>query len=83
MPVSQVKLSEGLEAYLEGYRTSITGKMEGGETGLERWREGVRDVEDIYDVSVRASEVLSLHSQRKQAAAASELYVVGTVGPED
>lgn len=50
--VSQGKLSEGLEAFLEGYRASVAGKMEGGETDLERWREGVRDVEDIYDVLV-------------------------------
>jgi hypothetical protein len=50
--VSQGKLSEGLEAYLEGYRASVAGQMEAGETDLERWREGVREVEDIYDVLV-------------------------------
>ena len=50
--VSQGKLSEGLEAYLEGYRAGVAGQMEGGETDLERWREGVREVEDIYDVLV-------------------------------
>jgi len=50
--VSQGKLSEGLEAYLEGYRASVAGQLETGETDLERWHDGVREVEDIYDVLV-------------------------------
>jgi hypothetical protein len=49
---AQGKVPEALEAYLEGYRTSVAGRMETGETDLERWREGVREVEDIYDVLV-------------------------------
>jgi tetratricopeptide repeat protein 27 len=50
--VSQGKVPEALEAYLEGYRAGVAGQMEAGETDLERWREGVREVEDIYDVLV-------------------------------
>lgn len=49
---AQGKLPQTLEAYLEGYRAGIAGQMEAGETDLERWREGVREVEDIYGVLV-------------------------------
>jgi hypothetical protein len=53
MLVAQGKLAEALEAYLQGYRAGVAGQMEaGGETDLERWREGVREVEEIYDVLV-------------------------------
>ena len=50
--VAQGKLSEALEAYMEGYRVGVAGQIEVGETDVERWREGVREVEDIYDVLV-------------------------------
>jgi hypothetical protein len=49
---AQGKLPETLEAYLEGYRAGIAGQMEAGETDLDRWREGVREVEDIHGVLV-------------------------------
>ena len=52
LPVSQGRLPEALEAYLEGHRAGVAGQMEAGETDLERWREGVREVEDINDVFV-------------------------------
>jgi hypothetical protein len=50
--VSQGRLPEALEAYLEGYRAGVAGQKEAGETDLERWREAVREVEDTYDVPV-------------------------------
>ncbi|KAI0246532.1 TPR-like protein [Lactifluus subvellereus] len=49
---AQGKLPGALEAHLEGYRAGIAGQMEAGETDLERWRQGVREVEDIYDLLV-------------------------------
>ncbi|KAI0301519.1 TPR-like protein [Multifurca ochricompacta] len=50
--VSQGRLSEALEAYLEGYRSGTAGQMQAGETDLGRWRDGVREVEDICGVLV-------------------------------
>jgi hypothetical protein len=52
MLVAQGKLPEALEAYMESYRVGVAGQMVVGETDVERWREGVREVEDIYDVLV-------------------------------
>ena len=64
---SQGKLSEALEAYLEGYRAGIAGQMEAGETDLERWRECVREVEDIYDVLVNYGPKVEGSKWRLQA----------------
>ncbi|KAF8261197.1 TPR-like protein [Lactarius quietus] len=50
--VAQGKIPEALEAYLEAYRAGVASQMETGETDVERWREGVREVEDICGVLV-------------------------------
>ncbi|KAI9447511.1 TPR-like protein, partial [Lactarius indigo] len=50
--VAQGKLPEALEAYLEAYRAGVASQMEAGETDVERWREGVREVEEICGVLV-------------------------------
>ncbi|PPR06607.1 hypothetical protein CVT24_001714 [Panaeolus cyanescens] len=42
--------AEALKAYLDGYRWSMGGTIEKGEQDIEKWREGVSDVEDIVDV---------------------------------
>ncbi|TFY75459.1 hypothetical protein EWM64_g8553, partial [Hericium alpestre] len=46
----QSRWEEALQAYLEGYRLSTAGKISKGETDVERWREGVREVEEIVGV---------------------------------
>ncbi|OBZ70468.1 TPR repeat-containing protein C19B12.01 [Grifola frondosa] len=46
----QGRWEEALNAYLDGYRCSIAGTMERGETDVERWREAVGEVEEIVDV---------------------------------
>jgi hypothetical protein len=46
------RLPEALEAYLEAYRAGVASRMEAGETDVERWREGVREVEEICGVLV-------------------------------
>ena len=50
--VGQGRLSEALDAYLEAYRAGVASKMEAGETDVERWREGVREVEEICGVLI-------------------------------
>ncbi len=50
--VAQGKLPEALDAYLEAYRAGVAGQMEAGKTDVERWREGVREVEEICGVLV-------------------------------
>jgi hypothetical protein len=45
--VAQGKIPEALEAYLEAYRAGVASQMEAGETDVERWREGVREVEEV------------------------------------
>jgi hypothetical protein len=50
--VAQAKIPEALEAYLEAYRAGVASQMEAGETDVERWREGVREVEEICGVLV-------------------------------
>ena len=50
--VAQGRLPEALDAYLEAYRAGVASQMEAGETDVERWREGVREVEEICGVLV-------------------------------
>jgi hypothetical protein len=49
---AQGRLPEALDAYLEAYRAGVASQMEAGETDVERWREGVREVEEICGVLV-------------------------------
>ncbi|KAF8885795.1 hypothetical protein BD779DRAFT_1673513 [Infundibulicybe gibba] len=46
----QSRWEAALKAYLDGYRCSTAGTMEKGETDAGRWREGVREVEEIVDI---------------------------------
>lgn len=46
----QGRWEEALNAYLDGYRASCAGTMQGGETDVEKWREAVGEVEEIIDV---------------------------------
>lgn len=41
---------EALNAHLDAYRCSSAGTMEKGETDMEKWREAVREVEEIVDI---------------------------------
>ncbi|KAH8976781.1 TPR-like protein [Lactarius akahatsu] len=50
--VAQGRLPEALDAYLEAYRAGVASQMEAGETDVERWREGVREVEEVCGVLV-------------------------------
>ncbi|KAH9170374.1 TPR-like protein [Lactarius sanguifluus] len=50
--IAQGRVPEALDAYLEAYRTGVASQMEAGETDVERWREGVREVEEICGVLV-------------------------------
>jgi hypothetical protein len=50
--ISQGNVPGRLEAYLECCHARVAGQMGVGETDLERWREGVREVEDTYDMLI-------------------------------
>lgn len=81
--VSQGRLSEALEAYLEGYRAGVAGKIEAGETDLERWREGVRKVEDIYDVLVNYGPKVEGSKWKLQARSIVRTFMGRTKDFED
>ncbi|KAI0267900.1 TPR-like protein [Russula aff. rugulosa BPL654] len=81
--VSQARLPEALEAYLEGYRASISGQMEAGETDLERWREAVREVEDIYDVLVNYGPKVEGSKWKLQARSIVRTFMGRTKDFED
>lgn len=46
----QSKWEEALKAYLDGYRCSVAGTMEKGESDVNKWREAVTEVEEIVDI---------------------------------
>lgn len=81
--VSQGRLSEALEAYLEGYRAGVAGQMEAGETDLERWREGVREVGDIYDVLVNYGPKVEGSKWKLQARSIVRTFMGRTKDFED
>ena len=81
--VSQGRLSEALEAYLEGYRAGVAGQMEAGETDLERWREGMREVEDIYDVLVNYGPKVEGSKWKLQARSIVRTFMGRTKDFED
>jgi hypothetical protein len=41
---------ESIKAYVDAYRSGVAGSMEKGETNVDSWREGVREVQEIVDV---------------------------------
>ncbi|KAI0784902.1 hypothetical protein C8Q75DRAFT_723638 [Abortiporus biennis] len=44
------KWEDALNAYLEAYRCGTAATIEKGETDLDKWREGINEVEEIVDV---------------------------------
>ncbi|KIY62828.1 tetratricopeptide repeat domain 27 [Cylindrobasidium torrendii FP15055 ss-10] len=46
----QGRWEEALKAHSDAYRCGVAGTIEKGETDVEKWREGVAEVEDIVDV---------------------------------
>jgi hypothetical protein len=46
----QTRWEDALKASLDGYRCGTAGTFEKGDTDAEKWREAVREVEDIVDV---------------------------------
>ena len=81
--VSQGKLPEALAAYLDGYRAGVAGQMEAGETDLGRWREGAREVEDIYDVLVNYGPKVEGSKWRLQARSIVRTFMGRTKDFED
>ena len=81
--VSQGRLPEALEAFLEGYRAGVAGQMEAGETDLERWREGVREVGDVYDVLVNYGPKVEGSKWKLQARSIVRTFMGRTKDFED
>ncbi|KAG8218947.1 hypothetical protein J3R82DRAFT_4658 [Butyriboletus roseoflavus] len=46
----QTRWEDALKAHLDGYRCGTAGTFEKGDTDVEKWREAVREVEDMVDV---------------------------------
>lgn len=46
----QSRWEDAIKASLDGYRSGVAGSMEKGETDLESWKEGLREVEEVVDV---------------------------------
>ncbi|PPQ94813.1 hypothetical protein CVT25_007450 [Psilocybe cyanescens] len=46
----QSKWEETIKAYLDAYRCGVAGAIEKGETDVEKWREGVAEVEEVVDI---------------------------------
>lgn len=46
----QSRWEDALKAYLDGYRSGTAGTMVKGETDVGKWREAIREVEDIVDI---------------------------------
>ncbi|KAF9458469.1 hypothetical protein BDZ94DRAFT_1270529 [Collybia nuda] len=46
----QTRWDDALKAYLDGYRCGVAGTMEKGETDVAKWREAVKEVEEIIDI---------------------------------
>lgn len=45
----QTRWEDALKAYLDGYRCSTAGTFEKGDTDVGKWREAVREVQEIVD----------------------------------
>ncbi|GJE87502.1 TPR-like protein [Phanerochaete sordida] len=48
--MAQGRWEDALGAHMEAYRAGAAGTLEAGETDAARWREGVKEVEEIVDV---------------------------------
>lgn len=51
----QSRWGDALKAYMDAYRSGVAGTMDdtvGGDEGLEKWREAVREVEETVDVLI-------------------------------
>ncbi|KAI0029588.1 hypothetical protein K488DRAFT_56076 [Vararia minispora EC-137] len=46
----QSRWEDALKAHLDAYRSGVAGTMEKGETDVERWHDGVREVEETVDL---------------------------------
>ncbi|KAI0065848.1 TPR-like protein [Artomyces pyxidatus] len=79
----QGRWEEALQAYLDGYRSSVAGKMDKGETDVERWREGVQDVEDVVDVLINFGPKVEGSKWKLQARSILRTFMGRTKDFED
>lgn len=80
---SQGRWEEALNAYMEAYRSSTAGMMEKGETDVAKWREAVREVEEIVDVLRNFGPRVEGHKWRLQARSILRTFMGRTRDFED
>lgn len=74
---------DALKAYLDAYRAGVAGTMEKGETDVERWREGVTEVEEIVDILRNFGPRVEGHKWRLQARSVVRTFMGRTRDFED
>lgn len=79
----QSKWEEALKAYLDGYRCGIAGTMEKGEADVGKWREAVREVEDIVDVLANFGPRVEGYKWRLQGRSILRTFIGRTKDFED
>ncbi|KAI0265886.1 hypothetical protein BC834DRAFT_969833 [Gloeopeniophorella convolvens] len=80
---AQGLLAEALEAHLAAYRAGTAAQIELGETDVERWREGVREVEDVVGVLVNFGPRVEGSKWRLQARSIVRTFMGRTKDFED
>lgn len=79
----QNKWEEAIKAYLDAYRNGVAGTMEKGETDVERWREAVKEVQEIVDLLRNFGPRVEGYSWRLQARSIVRIFVGRTKDFED
>lgn len=74
---------DALNTYLDAYRSGVAGTMEKGETDIERWRQGVGEVEEIVDVLRNFGPRVDGFAWRLQARSIVRTFMARTRDFED
>ncbi len=80
---SQGRWEEALKTYLNAYQSGPAGTMEKGETDVQKWREAVREVEDIVDVLRNFGPRVDGYKWRLQARSVLRTFIGRTRDFED
>ncbi|THH29883.1 hypothetical protein EUX98_g4312 [Antrodiella citrinella] len=79
----QGQLEEALKAYLEAYRNGVASSIEKGETDVEKWREGVDEVEETVDILRNFGPKVEGFKWKLQARSIARMFMAKTKDFED
>ncbi|KAH6912411.1 tetratricopeptide repeat domain 27 [Coprinopsis sp. MPI-PUGE-AT-0042] len=79
----QSKWDKALKAYLDGYRCSVAGTMEKGESDVNKWREAVTEVEEIVDILKNFGPRVEGYKWKLQARSVVRTFAARTRDFED